>query len=500
MTGATSGRNPPPSAGQSRRDKLLQALFGHPGGPFSTAVMVLVDAALINAAFICAYWLRYMVEVGGVVDEANYVPLDAFMPAQISLTLITVFVLGAEGLYRGPRRSSWPSQLSAIFRGATISVAILIVIVFVFRPYFFSRLIFAQAWFLTAMFLSAARLVEDAGRGMLRRRGFGVARLLIVGAGTVGRAVMQAIVAQPSLGYLVVGFVDDNQEKLQDIGRFKALGGTGDIPRIVAEMGVHEVIITLPWLSRGKVLSIMNHLQRKSVLVKVVPDLFQISLSQVDIEELNGIPLIGLREPQLKAVSRLVKRAMDIAVSALGLLLLSPVLALAAILVRLDSPGPVVFRQQRVGQWGTSFTCYKFRSMREGADEEKESLRKQTENNEITFKLKEDPRRTRVGSLIRRTSIDELPQLYNVFRGEMSLVGPRPAVPSEVESYEERHRKRLQVRPGITGLWQVMGRSELPFEEMVMLDIYYIENWSLALDLKILLRTIPTVVIGRGAY
>jgi exopolysaccharide biosynthesis polyprenyl glycosylphosphotransferase len=464
--------------------------------------MVLVDAALINAAFVCAYWLRYMVEIGGVVDEANYVPLDRFLPAQIALTIITIVVLGVEGLYRGPRRSSWPSQLSAIFRGATISVAILIITLFVSRSDFFlfSRLIFAQAWFLTAVFLGAARLVEDAGRGMLRRRGIGVARLLIVGAGTVGRAVMQAIVAQPSLGYQVVGFVDDNQDKLQDIGRFKALGVTGDIPRIVAEKGVHEVIITLPWLSRGKVLSIMSHLQKKNVLVKVVPDLFQISLSQVDIEELNGIPLIGLREPSLKAISRFVKRAMDVTVSALGLLLLSPLLALAAVLVRADSPGPVIFRQERVGQWGTTFTCYKFRSMREGADNEKETLRKRTESSEITFKLKQDPRRTRVGSLIRRTSIDELPQLYNVFRGEMSLVGPRPAVPSEVDSYEDWHRKRLQVRPGITGLWQVMGRSELPFEEMVMLDIYYVENWSLALDLKIMLRTIPTVLIGRGAY
>ncbi len=497
--GAGTGKAPL-STGETSRPTVLQTIFDRPGGPLSTVVMVLVDAALINAAFVCAYWLRYTVEIGGVVDEANYVPLKEFLPAQVSLTLITLIVLGAEGLYRGPRRSSWPSQLSAIFRGATISVAILIVIVFVFRPYFFSRLIFAQAWFLMAVFLSAARLVEDAGRGMLRRRGIGVARLLIVGAGTVGRAVMQAIVAQPSLGYQVVGFVDDDQEKLQDIGRFKALGVTGDIPRIVAEKGVHEVIITLPWLSRGKVLSIMSHLQRKGVLVKVVPDLFQISLSQVDIEELNGIPLIGLREPSLKAISRFVKRAIDVAVSALALVLTSPILALAAALVRLDSPGPAIFRQERVGQGGSTFMCYKFRSMREGADDEKKSLRKEIDKNEVTFKLKEDPRRTRVGRLIRRTSIDELPQFYNVLRGEMSLVGPRPAIPSEVESYEDWHRKRLQVRPGITGLWQVMGRSELPFEEMVMLDIYYIENWSLALDLQILLRTVPTVLIGRGAY
>lgn len=480
--------------------RVLRVLFGRPGSRLSTAVMVLLDALLVNAAFVVAYWLRYEVEIGGLVEEANYVPLSVFLPVQLSLTAITVLVLAAGGLYRGPRRSSWPSQLGTIVQGTIISVATLIVIVFAFRPYFFSRLIFAQAAVLMMVFLGAARLLEDVLRGMLRRRGIGVVRLLIVGAGSIGRAVMQTLVAQPELGYQVVGFVDDDQEKLQDIGRFKALGVTGDLPRLLSELAVDQVIITLPWLSHGKVLSIMNHCQRRGVLVKVVPDLFQISLSQVDIDELNGIPLIGLREPVMRATGQVIKRVIDVAVSLVGLILLSPVLVLVAIAIALDSPGPVIFPQQRVSQWGGTFTCYKFRSMRVGADEEKERLRRETETTQVTFKLKDDPRRTRVGRLIRRMSLDELPQLYNVLRGEMSLVGPRPAVPSEVENYEDWQRKRLEVRPGLTGLWQVMGRSELPFEEMVMLDIYYIENWSLSLDLKILLRTIPTVLSGRGAY
>ena len=341
--------------------------------------MVLLDAVLINLAFGAAYWLRYTIEFGGVVDEANFVPLAAFLPAQVALTPITVFVLGVQGLYRGPRRSPWASQLSTIFEGSIIAVSILIVIVFVFRPYFFSRLIFGLAWVLIVLFLGVARLVEELLRGMLRRRGIGVVRLLIVGAGTVGRAVMKSIVAQPSLGYQVVGFVDDDQEKLQDIGRFKALGVTGDLPRLVTDLAVDEVIITLPWLSHGKVLSIMNHCQRRGVQVKVVPDLFQISLSQVDIDELSGIPLIGLREPAMKATSRLVKRVMDVILSRASLVVLSPLLAVIAVAIELDSPGPVIFRQPRVGQWGRIFTCYKFRSMRQGADEEKEELRKVTE-------------------------------------------------------------------------------------------------------------------------
>jgi exopolysaccharide biosynthesis polyprenyl glycosylphosphotransferase len=480
--------------------KVLEHLFGRPGSRLSTVVMVLLDVLSINAAFVVAYWLRYDVEFGGTVEEANFVPLSAFLTVQVSLTLITILVFLAEGLYRGPRRPSWPNQFSIIVRGTIIAMAVLIIIVFIFRPYFFSRLIFAQAWVLMVVFLGLVRLLEDGLRGMLRRRGIGVVRLLLVGAGEVGRSIMQSLVAQPGLGYEVVGFVDDDPEKLQDIGRFRALGGTDDIPRLVSERAVDEVIITLPWLSHGKVLAIMNHCQQRRVQVKVVPDLFQISMNQVDIDELNGIPLIGLREPSLQVTSQLVKRGIDILVSFASIIVLSPVLAATALAIVIDSPGSAVFPQTRVGQRGRTFTLYKFRSMRTGADDEKEDLRRVTDTNGVTFKLKADPRRTRVGRFIRRTSLDELPQFYNVLLGEMSLVGPRPAIPSEVEKYEDWHRKRLLVKPGLTGLWQVMGRSELPFEEMVMLDVFYIENWSLAMDLKILLRTIPSVLSGRGAY
>jgi exopolysaccharide biosynthesis polyprenyl glycosylphosphotransferase len=479
---------------------LLAKFFGRPGNALTTLVMVVLDALLINSAFIVAYVLRYEVEIGGTVQEANFVPLAAFLPMQLLLTGITILVFLVEGLYRGPRRPSLPNQLGIIFQGTIIAVAVLIVILFVFRPESFSRLIYAQAWVLMVAFLGVGRVLESVLRGMLRRRGIGVVRLLIVGCGTVGRAIMQALVAQPELGYQVVGFVDDNQEKLQDIGRYKALGTTADTPRLVNDLDVEQVIITLPWLSHKKVLSIMSQCQRRGVQVRVVPDLFQITMNQVDIEELNGIPLIGFREPSLQATSRLVKRGLDVIGSVVCLVVMSPILLITAIAIVIDSPGPAIFPQERVGQGGRTFTLYKFRSMRTGADAEKERLRQLAEAGGVTFKLKDDPRRTRVGGFLRRVSLDEAPQFYNVLRGEMSLVGPRPAIPSEVEQYDEWHRKRLDVKPGLTGLWQVMGRSELPFEEMVMLDIFYIENWSLSMDIKILLQTVPTVLSGRGAY
>ena len=195
-----------------------------------------------------------------------------------------------------------------------------------------------------------------------------------------------------------------------------------------------------------------------------------------------------------------MKRAIDVIVAASGLIVLSPLLMLIALAIKLESPGPVIFRQVRVGKGGRHFTVHKFRSMRETAEQERAALLSQNEASGPLFKMKDDPRRTRVGALIRRLSLDELPQLYNVLLGEMSLVGPRPPLPSEVEQYQDWHMKRLETWPGITGLWQVSGRSDLSFDEMVLLDIYYVENWSLLLDLQIAFRTIPTLILGTGAY
>jgi exopolysaccharide biosynthesis polyprenyl glycosylphosphotransferase len=265
-------------------------------------------------------------------------------------------------------------------------------------------------------------------------------------------------------------------------------------------MAIDEVIITLPWMYHRKIVSIISQCERQKVGVRIVPDMFQMTLSHLDTEDLGGIPMIGVREISISRSQLVVKRASDLVISLVGLILLFPFFLLLAAIIRLDSPGPVVFRQIRVGKDEQLFPCYKFRSMREGADEEKEKLRDQDEVDGATFKIRNDPRVTGVGRFLRRTSLDELPQLLNVFLGHMSLVGPRPAIPAEVQRYQPWHRRRLEVAPGITGLWQVSGRSELTFDEMVLLDLYYIENWSPLLDLQILLRTIPQPFLGEGAY
>jgi exopolysaccharide biosynthesis polyprenyl glycosylphosphotransferase len=223
-------------------------------------------------------------------------------------------------------------------------------------------------------------------------------------------------------------------------------------------------------------------------------------LSQVDVDDLGGIPLIGVRQTSIGSGQQVLKRLMDVMFAAFGGFLALPLMGVIAMAIKLDSSGPAVFRQLRVGKTGRQFWCYKFRSMRQGAEDERERLQAFNEADGPLFKIRDDPRRTRVGRWLRRTSLDELPQLYNVLRGEMSLVGPRPPLPEEVAQYEAWQMRRLEVAPGITGLWQVSGRSNLTFDEQCLLDIYYIENWSPFLDITILLRTVPQVFTGDGAY
>ena len=464
--------------------------------------VAITDVLLINLAFAVAYWLRYGLQWFAAVDEAYFVPYSAFIPVSLALTVLLLSIYKLGGVYNIPRGASWFDEVYRLTTGtATGIILIIFFIVFFVQPTLYSRLIFFYAGILITILLSISRLGKRLVRTMLRKRGLGVDRLLIVGAGEVGRTVMRNVVAQPALGYHVVGFVDDDPDKGgTDIGRFKALGNTTYIPRLVKELAIDEVIITLPWMYHRKIVSIIAQCEREQVRVRIVPDIFQMTLSHLDVEDLGGIPMIGVRDISISGSQRFVKRAMDVAISLVGIIFLFPLFILLAVMIRLDSPGPAVFRQIRVGKQEQLFACFKFRSMKVGADEEKDRLLDKNEVRGPVFKMRDDPRITGMGRFIRRTSMDELPQLFNVLMGHMSLVGPRPAIPSEVQRYQPWHKRRLEVAPGMTGLWQVSGRSELSFDEMVLLDLYYIENWSPLLDLQILVRTLPKAILGEGAY
>ncbi len=467
-----------------------------------TLALVASDILLINVAIALAWYVRYELEWTIPFSEGFFPqPYSAYIPLAIVMTSVCVAIYRIQGLYFPVRGRSFWDEVYLLVNGTITATLIVMALTFVVRPLVYSRAVYLYAGFFTIGLLGCARAALRMMKGRMRKRGIGVDRVLIVGAGEVGRALMRNIVALPDLGYQVVGFMDDHHERGHtDIGRFKALGETDKLPCVLKELAVDEVIITLPWKAREKIIAIMELCQRMGIAAQVVPDLFQLTLSRVTIDDVGGVPLIGMREPRIGVWNMVVKRTIDLIGGLVLIILLAPLLILIAILIRLDSPGPIIFRQKRLGREGRPFITYKFRTMREGAEEEQTQLLDMNEAHGPLFKIRNDPRHTRLGRWLRRMSIDELPQLWNVIKGEMSLVGPRPPVVSEVAHYQDWHHQRFQVSPGMTGLWQVSGRSELPFDEMCMLDIYYIENWSPWLDFWIMLRTIPTVLLARGAY
>ncbi len=459
-----------------------------------------VDLLLIVASFAIAYWVRYDLQWIRVVEPAYHVRFPVYVPSITLLTTIIVLVFWLEGAYRTERSRLPLDEFYIVFKGTVTGIALMTVIVFYARPFYYSRLIFGYAGVITLLLVWTSRALEKALISRRRRRGLGVTRMLIVGAGEAARTIMRAVVARPDLGYVIVGFVDDDPARSStDIGRYVALGTTEQLGEVIASQDIDEVVITLPWLSHRKILEIMRQCTRGNVRTRIVPDLFQMTLRNVVVEDLNGVPLLGIAEPKLYDWQLLFKRITDVVAALILIVVLAPFGALVALAIRLDSPGPVFFRQKRLGRGGKEFTCIKFRTMCVNAEEIREQLLDQNEASGPLFKIRNDPRRTRVGRIL-RYGCDELPQLWNVLRGEMSLVGPRPPIPSEVEEYEPWHRRRLDVRPGITGLWQVSGRSNLTFDEMVLLDLYYIENWSPLLDVRILLKTLPVVLMGSGGY
>lgn len=462
---------------------------------------MLIDVILINVAFGLAYWVRYRLQLFRAVDPAFDVPYGVYWPFAGLFTLLLVLVYRQQGAYRLRRQISWFDEFYAIINGTATGTIIMIVFIFLYQAAFYSRAIFIYAGIFVVLLVGLSRLIKVSLLRYLRRRGIGSERVLIAGAGEVARTVMRAVVANPECGFNIIGFLDDDPLKGEtDIGRFKALGNLGNLPEVLREQAIDEVIITLPWQYHRKIVSIMTLCERGNVRTRIVPDLFQMTISRMHVEDIAGVPMIGVKEVSISGLNQVVKRSIDLTFAGLVLVISAPLMTLVALMIKMESPGPVLFRQERVGRNGRCFTVFKFRSMIEGAEEQQEALQKFNEAEGPLFKIRDDPRMTYVGKLLRKLSLDELPQLYNVLRGEMSLIGPRPPLPAEVKQYQEWHKRRLEVAPGMTGLSQISGRSALTFDETALLDIYYIENWSLGLDTKILLQTIPRVIFGNGAY
>jgi exopolysaccharide biosynthesis polyprenyl glycosylphosphotransferase len=356
-------------------------------------------------------------------------------------------------------------------------------------------------WALAICLVSLFRVVI---RVVGRRQSAYVQNVLIVGSGNVARLLAEKMGKHRSYGLNIVGFVDHDAGAATNGGPpLELLGTTHELRELVHTHRVDRVVIAFSNDSHEDTLDVIRLLQDQRVQVDIVPRMFEVLGTNTQLHAIEGIPLVGLPLPRLSGSSRFLKRSFDVIGAAFGLILLSPVFLLTAVAIKLDSRGPVFFRQVRMGEEEQTFRIFKFRTMVVDADSRKDEvahLNMHRDADPRMFKVPSDPRVTRVGGFLRRSRIDELPQLINVLSGEMSLVGPRPLILDEDRYVERWARRRLSLRPGITGLWQVLGASDIPFEEMTKLDYLYVTNWSLQEDVRLILRTIPSLARGRAAY
>jgi exopolysaccharide biosynthesis polyprenyl glycosylphosphotransferase len=352
-------------------------------------------------------------------------------------------------------------------------------------------------WALSVVAIPTAR---SAARAYCRRQVDFLQNTIIIGAGDIGQLIARKLLKHPEYGLNLIGFVDAQpKERSDDLEHLTLLGDLADVPTLVELFDVERAIIAFSNDRTEDVVAVMRELNDLDVQVDIVPRFFDVVSAAVDLHSVEGLPLIGVRPPRLSRSSALLKRSLDVIGASIGLIVLAPVFAVAAVLIKLDSHGRVFFQQTRMGVGGKSFRIVKFRTMVADADDQKAEIAHLNKHardggDPRMFKIDDDPRVTRLGAVLRRFSIDELPQLWNVLRGEMSLVGPRPLILEEDAHVIDWAERRLDLKPGITGIWQVLGRDGIPFEEMVKLDYLYVTSWSLGGDIRLLLRTIPIVV------
>jgi exopolysaccharide biosynthesis polyprenyl glycosylphosphotransferase len=406
-----------------------------------------------------------------------------------------VVILWLHGLYRPRARWTIRSESLAIARSVIVMALVTLSLLFLFRLPDVSRsfllIFFPAQWLLTL----ASRLALRWGFQRLRAQGYNTRFVLIVGNGPRAQAFAAQLEDHRELGLKIRGFVDDEP---RDLPRgWKYLGPVENIERYLHDDVIDEVAICLPFSQMERINAIAHLCEEVGKIVRLPVDMLDRAFAAGRIEDLDGTPVYSLVSGPDRVAALVVKRAIDVVASTLAILILSPVLLGVTILIRARDGAPILFRQERVGLHGRRFSVVKFRTMTPDAESRLAELIDQSEVAGAAFKLTNDPRVTAIGRLLRRTSIDELPQLWNVLRGEMSLVGPRPALPKEVEGYDLWHRRRLSMKPGITGLWQVSARRSPDFDKWAELDLKYIDRWSLWLDLKILVRTLPAALEGR---
>jgi exopolysaccharide biosynthesis polyprenyl glycosylphosphotransferase len=461
--------------------------------PIFSLTLLILDAMMVVLAFLLAYRLRALIPWPS--ELANEIPITRYAGLMLAQIVGVLIALAFSGQYYLPRAVSRVDQFYAVFAGVSIGTMMAVAIsVFTFKNSIFEvdypRAMIIYAWVLSIVLITVGRVVHQSVRDRHRDHGVGKDKLIVVGSGEEARIIVQRITWSPHLGYELVGVVSDEDDD-EPIHGAPILGRPEDLPKLIEDHGIDEVIVATPELGHRETMRILSYCDRGRISIKVFPDFFQYIASEADIDDLGGLPLLSIRDYAMRGYLLIFKRLMDIVGAAIGLVLFSPLMLLTAIAIKLESPGPVFFIQERMGLDGNSFPMVKFRSMRQDAEDQGPGWT--TEN---------DPRRTKLGALLRRLEADELPQFINVLIGEMSLVGPRPEQPYYVNLFREnvpRYMERHREKAGMTGWAQVNGlRGDTSIVERTKYDVWYTENWSLWLDFKIIIRTLWQIVYNNG--
>ena len=488
--------------------------------PSVKVTVAAVDAALSAVSFVLAFKLR---EGEAVLAKDGWAWSPEFLPYAGILyfaVIVRLLLFMQQRVYRFQGAFSYTREAAKIFRAVFVGSLLIVAWAFLFRggytfrEFSYARIVFFLDFGIALVFFTAFHLTLRLVQTWVRNRDINLIPTLIVGTNAEAEQTITLLRERKNLGYRLIGVVSGEADAGTEthFAETPLVGGIDDLTDVIRDLEIQEVIITDDRIEPERLFETMMQVgRRQRVEFRFAPSVFNLLPQKTSVEQIGVLPMVRLFREPLSDSQRFLKRASDLVISSAAAVITMPFWVVAAIAIKLDSKGPVLFKQERIGMDGRRFLCYKFRTMAAGADENihREAYVKNiegrseanagNEDDPIFGKVKDDPRITRVGRILRQTSLDELPQILNVFRGEMSVVGPRPPIPYEVEEYAIWHRKRLDMKPGITGLWQVSGRNRLTFDEMVRVDIYYIENWSLLLDLKIIFLTLPAMIRGDGA-
>jgi exopolysaccharide biosynthesis polyprenyl glycosylphosphotransferase len=452
--------------------------------------LISLDVAGVFLAIFTALCVKAVIRDKLDVDVAFHQTKDIVALA----TLVTLLLFAKSGLYadRG-QRPGFAGIVGSLFQVAVVALLFAVINGNDFSSYY----IFYGSLFFSVLYVTGFRWIYEAITGVILRAAGYRRRAVLVGSGKHIEAVAHALRDAPHSPISVVGFISLTPRPANGM---PSLGDIADIGTIIAEHRVDEIIIADSDFPETQAVELVDEAHQQGVRVRIAPSTMDLLVHRAEFVPGETVPLFELKPPVFEGIDYLVKRTFDLVVAGGLLLVLSPLLLLCWAAVRLTSRGPAIYRSSRPGIGGRPFDCFKFRTMRHDADERQHELEQHNEAGGAIFKIRDDPRITRVGRLLRAWSLDELPQLFNVLRSEMSLVGPRPLPQRDFERLEDWHKKRYHVLPGITGLWQVSGRSDLDFDDLVRLDFLYLERWSVFLDLSILLKTLPAVLARRGAF